>query len=179
MKQLSPTADRLSRFLFTAILADVKADKPGDGKRYKLAKVAVGLGMRIRDKDTIITPDTQQRLGAGLGFLARIVLRTAQDKLAEVVVVVRSNTLMVFDSPGLLARDGKHNPVVLRYAVLVDERSGRLNMLLWVLDRTERGEYGGPAGISSGCRPTSPATASCTSMPASSASASPRKKPSP
>src|SRR6185437_9288435 len=42
MKQLSPLADRLSRLLFTAILADVKTD----GKRHKLAKVALGLGMR-------------------------------------------------------------------------------------------------------------------------------------
>jgi len=146
MKQLSPTADRLSRFLFTAILADVKADKSGDGQRYRLAKLAVGLGMQIGGKDTIITPDTQRRLGAGLGFLARIVLSTAQEKLAEIAVVVRSRTLMVFDSPGLMASDGKHKPVVLRYAVLVDERTGRLNTLVWVLDRTERGDYGGPAG---------------------------------
>ena len=146
MKQLSPTADRLSRFLFTAVLADVRADRSGDGMRYKLAKVAVGLGMRIRDKDTIVTPETQRRLGGDLGFLARVVLSTAQEKLAEVVVVTRSATLMVFDSPGLIARGDKHKPIVLRYAVLVDERTGRLDTLLWVLDRQPRGEYGGPEG---------------------------------
>ncbi len=138
MKQLSPLADRLSRLLFTAILADVKEDKAREGKRYKLAKVAVGLGMRVRDKDTIITPETERRLGAGLGFVARVVLRTAQEKLAEIVVVARSDTLMVFDSPSLIVHEGKHKPIILRYAVLVDENSGRLNTLVWVLDREER-----------------------------------------
>jgi hypothetical protein len=144
--QLSPTADRLSRLLFTAVLADVKADRTGDRGRFKLGKVAVGLGMKIGDKDTIITPETQRRLGADLGLLARVVLRAAQDKLADVVIVTRSRTLLVFDSPSLMLRDERHKPVVLRYAVLVDERTGRLNTLLWVLDRTERGDYGGPIG---------------------------------
>jgi hypothetical protein len=143
MDQLSPTADRLSRLLFTAIVADVKA---GGDKRNKLAKVAVGLGMRVRDKDTVITPDTQNRLGAGLGILARVVLRTAQEKLSEIVVVARSNTMMVFDSPSLMFLEGKHKPVVLRYAVLVEEKTGRLNTLVWVLARAEGGKYSGPVG---------------------------------
>ncbi len=145
MEQLSPLADRLSRLLFTAILADVKADKMG-GQRYKLAKVAVGLGVRIGDKDTVVTPDTQQRLGAGLGILARVVLRTAQEKLSEIVVVARSRTLTVFDSPGLMLLDGKHKPVVLRYAVLVEEKTGQLNTLVWTLAREEGGKYSGPIG---------------------------------
>jgi hypothetical protein len=146
MNQLSSTADRLSRLLFTAILADVKADKTGRGQRYKLAKVAVGLGMRLGDKDTVLTPDTQKRLGADLGILARVVLRTAQEKLGEIVVVARSNTLMIFDSPSLMLLDGKHKPVVLRYAVLVEEKTGRLNTLVWVLARAESGKYSGPIG---------------------------------
>jgi hypothetical protein len=146
MKQLSSTADRLSRLLFTTILADVQADKTGGGQRYKLAKVAVGLGVRIGDKDTIVTPDTHRRLGAGLGILAGVVLRTAQEKLGEIVVVARSRTLMVFDSPGLMLLDGKHKPIVLRYAILVEERTGRLNALVWPLARAEDGKYSGPIG---------------------------------
>jgi hypothetical protein len=145
-KQLTPVADRLSRFLFTAILANVKAENTTDGKRYKLAKVAVGIGMSFRGKDTVITPDTQQRLGAGLGLLARVVLRTAQEKLADVTVVARSPTMMVFDSPGYMVHDEQHKPIALRYAVLVDESSGRLDTLVWVLDRDERGGYSGTTG---------------------------------
>jgi len=147
MKQLSPTADRLSRLLFTAILADVKPDKPGSGgKHYKLAKVAVGLGARVDDKDTVLTPDTQKKLGANLGLLARVVLRTAQEKLGEIAVVARSNTLMVFDSPSLMVVEDKHKPIVLRYAVLVEERTGRLSTLVWALGREEGGKYSAPIG---------------------------------
>lgn len=145
-KLLSPLADRLSRLLFTAILANVKAERTSDGKRYKLAKVAVGVGMNIRKKDTIITPETQQRLGAGLGLLARVVLRTAHDKLAEINVVARSPTLMLFDSPGYIAREEEHKPIALRYVLLLDASSGRLDTLVWVLDREERGTYSGPVG---------------------------------
>jgi hypothetical protein len=147
-KQLSPLADRLSRLLFTAILADVKTDKSRGDKRYRLAKVAVGLGVRIGDKDTIVTPETERRLGAGLGLLARVVLRTAQEKLADIVVLARSGTLMIFDSPSFIVREDKHKPIVLRYAVLVDASSGQLDTLVWVLDREEgeRGAYGGPFG---------------------------------
>ncbi|HEY7315009.1 MAG TPA: hypothetical protein VH643_37030 [Gemmataceae bacterium] len=147
MKQLSPTADRLAHMLFTAVLADVKPDKPGGGgKGYKLAKVAVGLGVHVGDEDTVVTPDTQKKLGANLGLLARVVLRTAQEKLADIAVVARSNTLMVFDSPGLLVVEDKHKPIVLRYALLVEERTGRLNTLVWALGREEGGKYSDPIG---------------------------------
>ncbi len=146
MKQLSAAADRLTRLLFTAIVADVKPEKSGgDGKGYKLAKVAVGLGTRIGDKDMVVTPDTQRRLGAGLGLLGRVVLRTAQEKLGDITIVARSATLMIFDSPSLMVVDGKHKPIVLRYAVLVEERTGRLNTLVWALGR-EDGKYSDPIG---------------------------------
>jgi hypothetical protein len=147
LKQLSSTADRLTRLLFTCILADVKRNKDGrDGKHYKLEKVAVGLGTRIGDKDTVITPETQKRLGANLVLLARVVLRTAQEKLSDTTVVARSATFLVFDSPSLMAVDDKHKPIVLRYAVLVEERSGRLNTLVWALRHEEDGKYGEPIG---------------------------------
>ncbi|MHB1422611.1 MAG: hypothetical protein ACYC3I_05335 [Gemmataceae bacterium] len=149
VKQLSPMADRLTRLLFTAILADVRpqaerGNEKKDGKRYKLEKVAVGLGTRIGGKDIVITPDTQNRFGANLGLFARVVLRTAQEKLGEIAVVARSATLMVFDSPSLMVVEGKHKPIVLRYAVLVEEKSGQLNALVWVLGREADGKYSDP-----------------------------------
>jgi hypothetical protein len=146
-KELSPIADRLSRLLFTAIVADVQSDKNGsDGKRYKLAKVAVGMGTRISQKDTVITPDTQQKLGAGLGLLARVVLRKAQEKLNDIVVVARSATFLLFDSPSYMAVENTHRPIVLRYAVFVDEKTGRLNTLVWPLGHEQDGKYTDPIG---------------------------------
>ena len=43
VKELSANADRLSRLLFTAILAEVKEE----GRRFKLVKVAVGETVRV------------------------------------------------------------------------------------------------------------------------------------
>ncbi len=151
VKLLSPTADRLTRLLFTAIVADVRPDagrgeENGSGKRYKLAKVAVGLGTRIRGKDTVITPDTQKQFGADLGLLARVVLRKSQEKLGEIGVVARSATFLVFDSPSFLVVDNKHESIVLRYAILIDERSGSLDTLVWPVARDADGKYGEPLG---------------------------------
>jgi hypothetical protein len=146
VKKLSATADRMSRLLFTAILANVKTERTDAGPRHRLANVAVGLGTRIGDKDTIVNPDTQKKLGANLGIVARVVLNKAHKKLDEIRVVARSNTLLVFDAPGLMVLDERHKPVVLRYAVLIEEKTGQLDTLLWVLDRAERGEYRGPVG---------------------------------
>jgi hypothetical protein len=147
VKELSSIADHLTRLLFTAILADVQPDNRGsDAKRYKLAKVAIGVGTRIGRKDTVITPDTQNRLGADLGLLAQIVLRKAQEKLGDIAVVARSATFLVFDSPSFMVVDGKHKPIVLRYAVLVEERTGHLNTLVWALGREEDGRYAEPIG---------------------------------
>ncbi len=147
VRQLSPAADRLARLLFTAILADVQPDKnDGVGKGYKLAKVAVGLGTRIGDQDVVITPDTQNRLGANLGLLARVVLRKSQAKLDEIVVVARAATFLVFDSPSFLVVDDKHKPIVLRYGILVEERTGRLDTLVWAVGRDADGKYGDSIG---------------------------------
>ncbi len=146
VNQLSAVADRMARLLFTAIVANVKEEKDGsDGKRYKLEKVAVGLGTRIDGKDTVVTPETQRRLGARLGLLGPIVLRTAQEKIGEIRVVARSASMLIFDAPSYLVVRGKHKPVVLRYVLLLDERTGSLKALVWALER-DGDKYSGPVG---------------------------------
>jgi hypothetical protein len=128
--RLSADQVDLASFLITALVADVRRD----GRRYRLSRVAVGMGTRVGDRDVIITPATQKGLGADLGFVARIVLSRAQEKLAGVVRVAGSPRMAVFDAPNLMLRGGGHRPVVLRYAVLVEEATGRLDTLVWLLD---------------------------------------------
>jgi hypothetical protein len=147
VRQLSPAADRLARLLFTAILADVQPDKnDGTAKGYRLAKTAIGLGTRIGGKDIVITPDTQKRFGADLGWLDRVVLRKSQDKLEENLVVARSAAFLVFDSPTFLVVGTKHKSIVLRYAIVVQEQTGRLDTLVWAIRRDADGKYGEPIG---------------------------------
>jgi hypothetical protein len=141
-RELSEDSAGLAGLLFTALVADVKADSG----RHHLERVAVGMGTRIGDRDTIITPETQKRLGADLGFIARIVLSTAQERLQDVQLIARSPTFALIDAPNLMLRQDRHRPVVLRYAVLVDEKTGHLETLLWLLDRDDRDGYVGPVG---------------------------------
>jgi hypothetical protein len=141
--QLSPIAMRLSSLLFTAVLADVQPDRDAPG-RHRLARVAAGIGTQVGGKDMILTPQTARRQGANLGLLGGIVLSRGQEKLQEMTVQARSKTMAVFDSPSLMARDGRHVPVLLRYAVLIDPRTGRLDTLLWLIDREGEAAARGP-----------------------------------
>jgi hypothetical protein len=131
--QVSADHLQLAGLLFTALVAEVRQE----GGRHRLARVAVGLGTRVGGKDVIITPQTQQSLGANLGLLARMVLARADEKLAGVVSVARSPSLAVFDAPNLMLRGGRHRPMVLRYAVLLEPTTGRLDTLVWLLDPEE------------------------------------------
>jgi hypothetical protein len=145
-RRLSPSAAQLSSLLYTAIVANVRVEKAGNSARHRLAGLAVGLGTRVNGKDVVLSPEKQQALGANLSFLGRVVLSKAQDKLQEVQLIARSDTMALVDAPGLLQRDGRHRPVVLRYAVLVDAATGGLETLLWVIERDERGGYKGTTG---------------------------------
>jgi hypothetical protein len=132
----------LAGLLSTALAARVEKSQD----RYRLDGVAIGVGTRVGEHDLILTPDTQERLGGDLGFLARIVLSRACERLADVRTVARSPAMIVFDAPNRMLRNGRHRPVVLRYAVLVTETTGRLDTLVWLLDRGEDGGLSRPVG---------------------------------
>ncbi len=140
--KLSEDSIRLAGLLFTALAADVRADRD----RYRLERVAVGMGTRIGEEDVIVTPQTQRQLGADLGFVAGIVLSTAHDRLGEIKIVARAPAFALFDAPNLMLRGDRHRPVVLRYAVLVEETTGKLDTLLWLLDKDDSGGHAGPVG---------------------------------
>jgi hypothetical protein len=144
--QVSDHTVRLSSFLFTAIVARVQPDRGTGRPPYHLSGLAVGLGTKVNGKDIILSPETQKRLGANLGLLARLVLSTAQERLHDVHVVARSDTLALVDAPALMLRDGRHRPVMLRYALLVEAATGNLETLLWLIDLDAKGGYLGASG---------------------------------
>jgi hypothetical protein len=134
--------------LFNAILADVEASPgPGGTPRYRLGKVAGGVGTRIGGRDVIVTPATQERLGADLNFVTRLTLDRHHKRAARTRVVVRSATMDVIDDPAFLFQGGSHRPVVLRFALLVRPTDGRLDTLVWRIDGSQRHGYEGAAGL--------------------------------
>jgi hypothetical protein len=143
--RLNETTTELASFLFTAFLAEVKPQVVDGVRHYRLGRVAVGVGTRINGRETIISPDTQNELGADLGILARTVLSKWYEGALKDHLVARSATMGLVDTPVTMLREGKHRPVVLRYALLVDEHTGRLDTLLWLIDCDDQGGYHGPS----------------------------------
>jgi len=143
--KVSVSTARLAGLLFTAILADVQpTGQPQSDVRFMLSSVAVGVGTKVTGQDMILTSDTQAKLGARLGFLEGQVLSGGGKQLEQIYCVARSRTMAILDAPSTLLRDKKHQQVMLRYAVLVDPQTGRLDTLLWLLDREDRDEDSGP-----------------------------------
>jgi hypothetical protein len=146
--QVSASTARLAGLLFTAVLADVQAGRGAEGGvQFVLSNIAVGVGTRVNGRDLILSSDTQEKLGANLGFLEGSVLAAGERQLQQMRSVARSRTMAIVDAPGILLRDGRHRQVVLRYALLVDPKSGRLDTLLWLLEPGGRGPHLEPLSL--------------------------------
>lgn len=127
----------LAGMIVTTFVANVQRNQ---AQQFYLDAVAMGLGVAIKGKYSVVSPDTQEKLGANLGLFARIVLSRFDDKQALCTVVARSETLAIIDTPAVMIRRGKHESVVFRYAVLVNPKSGRLETVVWEID-LDRNRY--------------------------------------
>jgi hypothetical protein len=131
---------RLATLLFTAILADVDgptATAPETG--YRIVQVGVGLGTEIGGQDVIVTSDTHRAQQANLGVIGSVVLGQAESRLDRIVQVVSSPYLVVIDAPAILQRGTQHVDTLLRYALVLDPKTGRLDTLLWLLEVDKEG----------------------------------------
>ena len=146
IKKVAANDVKMAGILSTAFLANIKGDRGADGQvRYRLSQAAVGLGATIGGRDVIVSPETQSKLGADFGFLARLVLSGMYKAQKTGVIVARSNTMGLVDTPCLLRYQGVNRNMTLRYALLVSPKSGRLDTLMWLIDLDNQGAYRGVA----------------------------------
>ncbi len=131
---------RLATLISSIILADVRPDPQAPpAASFRLARLAVGLATKVEGQHTVVSNDSYQRLGANFGFLEASVLAAAEEQLAKMRYLVRSPTTAVVQGEGVLHLDGKHQIVLVRYALLVDPRTGTLQTLCWALRPREGG----------------------------------------
>jgi hypothetical protein len=64
--------------------------------------------------------------------------------LTQMRCVARSRNMAILDTPSVMLVGGKNRKVTLRYALLVEPRTGRLDTLLWALEDAERAEESEP-----------------------------------
>lgn len=125
---------QMTRWMFTVFAADVRPEVRGKETRYHLRAVGLGLGTNVGDRDVVITPETAAAHGVTLDFYTQLILSKgyATQKLA--VVVVRGPAFALLDTPVWYRCGEKNRLVRFRYALLVDPPTGRLDVLLWILD---------------------------------------------
>ncbi len=137
--ELSETVRKASTAFTLTILATVKPYSATDGSlRYQLAEVGVGYSVPIKGVQTVISYDTVQTQGADPGFIGRQVLSTNEEQLKKVVIVVRSTTLLIFDTPGIVHRQGKHRDYKIRHLVWIDPKTGQGATVVWLLGKDEQ-----------------------------------------
>jgi hypothetical protein len=134
---------RMSGWMITAFLADVQKVNTPAGPRHQIRAVGLGLGSAVKGKDMVFTADTADKVGADTGFVTRSILNKGYEVQQKAKVVVRGPTFWLVDTPVWFAVGGKHQLVRYRYALLADEATGRLDVLLWRIDPD--GKVGGTA----------------------------------
>jgi hypothetical protein len=145
LRLVTPLTAELASFLFTVFVANVDEERVGGQVRYRLGAIAFGVGTSINGRDTIISPATQQRLGANVGLLGGQVLAKVYDGQQNVRLPAFTRTMALVDTPMVMLRGNRHRPIIIRYALLVDASTGKLETLAWLLDRDDRGGYQGPS----------------------------------
>ncbi|MCE9565074.1 MAG: hypothetical protein K8U57_23835 [Planctomycetes bacterium] len=125
---------RMTRWMFTAFVADVRPETRGDETRYQLRAIALGLGTTVGGKDVVITAETAPKHGVQLDWITKQIITQGYQIQALAVVVVQGPTFALMDTP-VWFRCGEVNKLIrYRYALLVDSKTGQLDVLLWPLD---------------------------------------------
>lgn len=128
--------DTVSTFVLT-VLATVEREIAADGQtRYALAEVGLGYSMKLNDQWTVVSSVEQKRLGAGLGFFQRQLLGSNEKQLDTATLIVSTPTMLIFDTPSIMLRDGQHRDFITRHCVWLDSKSGKCSALLWLLSKT-------------------------------------------
>ncbi|QEF97727.1 hypothetical protein Mal15_17700 [Stieleria maiorica] len=113
------------------IMAEVETPLP-DG-RFELKRVGVGYSIDGPEGRIIVSSDTASDLDVPLGFIARQVLRTNEQQLADVSLIGKTSALALFDAPSVMLRKGQHRKYLTRHFVYLDQATGQGAMVTWLL----------------------------------------------
>jgi hypothetical protein len=141
VSKVSQSTIKLAGLFFNAILIKVGAHDVAGQRRFQLERLAIGQGTQVDGKDTILSHShpSYRQLGANLSWVASMVLEKTEEHLNQILIVARSPTMAIVDSPATWVRHGEHVPAMVRYACLVDPRDGRAYTLTWLLDTQPAG----------------------------------------
>ncbi len=125
---------RMTRWMFAVFVADVRPETRGNETRYQLRAVGLGLGTSVGGKDIVITPETAASHGVELNWVTRTILTKGYETQRLATVVVHGPTFALVDTPVWFRCGDKNRLIRFRYGLVVDVPTGRLDVLVWVLD---------------------------------------------
>ena len=128
---VSDTVGYYAKLFNLVKLANVVHDDSG---KFVLDKVAVGFSMKIDKVNTVVTSDTQKKLGGGLSLIGQGVLDGNIESLDKVEQVARNQTSMLIDAPAIMLKDNEHLEMVVRYFIWVSPGNGQVGTVVWLLD---------------------------------------------
>lgn len=123
------------------ILATVEryADAAAGKDRFRLAEVGVGFSTEVDGQLRVVTPDGAKKVGAELGFIQKRMLQENQKQLLTTRLIARTSTLLVFDVPTLMFREGEHEDFLTRHFVWIDSQTGKNGALVWLMKEDSDG----------------------------------------
>ncbi|MEM9644558.1 MAG: hypothetical protein AAF989_06160 [Planctomycetota bacterium] len=125
------------------IMACVRKESDAGGRQdegaFSLVDVGVGYATKIKSRLTVVDSANASKLGASLGFVQRRMLSTNESQLSNVKVVLRSTTLLMFDTPAIFFRGETHVDRIARHLVWVETKTGELSMAVWLVAKNETG----------------------------------------
>ncbi len=145
LETLPRSASRTATLIRTVILADVRP-AAGEPSRFALRRVGVGLCMPVPSRgDVFVESGRLRESGVRLGMIDKIILQSAEEKLAQGQLIARSSTFAIYHGPSVLDVEGVHENIELYYAFLVDARTGALRVFAW--PQAEKGRAPAPARL--------------------------------
>ena len=138
---------RMASWMMTAFLADVR---PTDDGSFRLNTYALGVGAKDdKGTDRVVTADTAGRFGVDTGLLGGTLLEAAAERQkTDSKTLARSPTMAVLDTPVWFnTADGSNQLLRFRYALLVDPKTGKLDVVIWGVDPEGKGRGADTVGL--------------------------------
>ncbi len=140
VEKVSGMLSRLVSLFHLTILAEV-AQNRSQHARYRLDKVGIGLAMKIKGREVIVSTKTQDELGANLRLMEQNALSGNEACLDQALQVARTRTMVIFDATAIMRLQEENRNVFDRHALLVSPTDGRLATFVWALERDSKGTY--------------------------------------
>jgi hypothetical protein len=122
------------------VLADVRECGSKEKPQYQLEKVGIGTALDVGGRTTIATSD--RTFGVDLGLIGRRVFEEQEAILDnDFRQVARTRTMLVFDARAIVLHNRRHSHLVLRQAILVSPRDGKLTTFAWLLGSDRKDGY--------------------------------------